>query len=167
MIKKVASLGLLVGAVTSVILVASLIPASSQQATTKTFTLCEKGNAGIVKEIDVGRHGFSAGDFQLNDSPVYKPSTGHRVATDVGKQTIVHRIGNHDAKVIIDATLITKAGKLTAYGPARFSRFRKGVKFAITGGTGTYRQADGVVRVTEGRCAGKAGIHLTFRLILE
>jgi hypothetical protein len=164
MIKKFATLGVTVSAVTSVILLASLVPASSQQATKKTFTVCERDNSGFSKDIDVGRNGFSAGDYNVASTPDYR--AGHRVGTDISKVTVVHRIGKQDAKVIIDATLILRGGKITAYGPARFSRFTKGVGFAVTGGTNRYRKARGVVHVKEGRCAGKSGIRLTFRVFI-
>jgi hypothetical protein len=164
MIKKLATLGVTVGAVTSVILLASLVPASSQQATKKTFTVCERDNSGFNKNIDVGRHGFSSGDYNVASTPDYR--AGHRVATDISKMTVVHRIGKHDAQIIIDATMILRNGKITAYGPARFSRFAKGVSFPVTGGTGHYRKARGTVRVVEGRCAGKSGIRLTFHVFI-
>jgi hypothetical protein len=164
MIKKLAALGVTVGAVTTAILLASLVPASSHGAITKRFTVCEKDNTGFVKSIDVGRHGFSAGDYALNSTPAYH--AGHRVGRDVGKQTVVRRIG-HDAQIIVDATMILGAGKISAYGPARFSRFANGVSFPVTGGTGIYRKAVGTVRVVNGSCVGKSGIRLTFRLALK
>ena len=164
MFKKFAALGATVGAVTAVILLVSLVPASSQQATKKTFTVCERDNSGFSKDIDVGRHGFSAGDYSVASTPDYR--AGHRVGTDISKMTVVHRIGKHDAKIIIDATLILRNGKITAYGPARFTRFTKGVTFPVTGGSGHYRKARGTVRVVEGGCAGKSGIRLTFRVFI-
>ncbi|MDP9235222.1 MAG: hypothetical protein M3P01_11835 [Actinomycetota bacterium] len=165
MIKKLAALGATVGAVTTAILLASLVPASSHGAITKRFTVCEKGNSGFVKNIDVGKHGFSAGDYQVNSTPAYH--AGHRVATDVGKQTVVRRIGKHDAQIIVDATMILHAGKVSAYGPARVSRFAKGVSFPVTGGTGLYRKAVGTARVEDGSCVGKPGIRLHFRLAIQ
>jgi hypothetical protein len=164
MIKKLAALGVTVGAVTTAILLASLVPASSHGAITKRFTVCEKDNTGFVKNIDVGSHGFSAGDYSVNSTPAYH--AGHRVGTDVGKQTVVRRIG-HDAKIIVDATMILHAGKVSAYGPARFSRFDRGVSFPVTGGTGLYRKAVGTVRVVNGGCGGKSGIRLHFRLAIH
>lgn len=167
MIKKLAPLGVAVGAVTAVVILTSLMPASSHQATrnfAKTqVVVCEKNNSGFIKNIDVGRHGFSAGDYAVNSTPAYH--AGHRVGTDVGKQTIVRRIGKGDARFIVDATMILRNGKISAYGPARYSRFGKGVSFAVTGGTGLYRKADGTVRVVNARCHGTNGIRLTFNLV--
>ncbi|HEX3325797.1 MAG TPA: hypothetical protein VHV50_02260 [Actinomycetota bacterium] len=165
MIKKFAALGATVAAVTSVIVLASLVPASSHGAITKRFTLCEQNNTGYSKSIDVGRHGFSAGDYALNSTPAYH--AGQRVGRDVGKQTIVRLIGKHDARFIVDATMILHAGKISAYGPARFSAFDKGVSFPVTGGTGLYRKAVGTVRVVNGHCVGKGGIRLSFRLAIK
>jgi hypothetical protein len=165
MLKKLAALGVTVGAVTTAILVASLVPASSHGAITKRFTVCEKDNSGFVRNIDVGTHGFSAGDYSVNSTPAYH--AGHRVGTDVGKQTVVRRVGKHDARIIVDATMVLGAGKVSAYGPARFSAFDNGVSFPVTGGTGIYRKAVGTVRVTTGRCRHKSGIRLNFRLALR
>ena len=165
MIKKFAALGVTVGAVTTAILLASLVPASSHGAIKKRFTVCEKNNTGFVKNIDVGRHGFSAGAYAVNSTPAYH--AGQRVGRDVGKQTIVRLIGKHDARFIVDATMILHAGKVSAYGPARFSQFDKGVSFPVTGGTGLYRKAVGTVRVENGSCVGKSGIRLHFRLAIH
>jgi hypothetical protein len=168
MIKKFAGLAAVVGAVTGMVLLASLLPASSHQATATgrakvRLVVCEKNNSGITKSIDVGKPGFSAGDYALNWTPAYH--AGKRVGTDVGRQTIVRQIGKNDAQFIVDATMILNGGKISAYGPARYSRFATGVSFPVTGGTGIYRRADGTVRVVSGRCRGRAGIRLTFRLV--
>jgi hypothetical protein len=168
MIKRVAAFGAIAATVTSVVILASLMPASSHQATARSFAkarvvVCEKNNSGFLKNIDVGRNGFSAGDYAVNATPAYH--AGVRVGTDIGRQMIVRRIGKNDAQFIVDATMILNGGKISAYGPARYSRFAKGVSFPVTGGTGIYRKADGTVRVVNARCRGKGGIRLTFNLV--
>ena len=165
--KRIRVFGSVAGIAASAIVLATLVPASSQQAATTTKRVCEVNNTGFSKFIDVGKHGFSAGDYQLSSTPVYDTATGKRVATDVVKITIVNRIGKRNARFILDATLVFKAGRVTAYGPGLFSNFRKGINFAVTGGTGAYRLADGTAFAKNGLCRGKPGVHITLNLTLQ
>lgn len=165
--KRLTFLGVIATVATCAVVFASLVPASSQQAATKTIAVCEVNNKGVNKNIDVGKHGFSAGDYSMFSLPGYSVASGKRMSTDVGRLTVVNLVGKNNGRFIVDATLTFKAGKVSTYGPGLFSNFRKGINFPVTGGTGAYRQADGTVTAKNGACRGKPGTRLTLDLTLQ
>jgi hypothetical protein len=140
-----------------------LIPAASQGTQTETFTLCEKNNKGFTKSVDEGKG--PSGDWEVSSYPMYNPSTGKRAGTDVGRFTFVRPLGQRNGIGIVDATVFLAKGKLTGYAAFKFSSFRKGAKFAVTGGTGRYRNATGSVTVQPAKCAGARGSRLVFNIV--
>jgi hypothetical protein len=160
MSKRVAALSVATALVGGVV-VGAVVPASSQQ--TEAFTLCDQNRTGYERNIDVGREDFSPGDLFLFTDKLQNPRTGKGAARLVGKATYV-KVRRRDALFIADITTIFPNGKISWYGSSWFESFRAGAKFVVTGGTGSYRGAQGSVIVENGRCRGKRGLRLTFNL---
>jgi hypothetical protein len=84
----------------------------------------------------------------------------------VGRLTAVKLLRKaKDALFIVDITTQLRRGKITFYGVGKFGGFRKGLKLAITGGTGSYNDARGAVTVKSGQCRGKRGTRYAFNLV--
>jgi hypothetical protein len=158
-------LGVVTSLIGSGVVIGAMVPAASQQPET-TFTLCDRNRGGYSKDIDVGKQGFSAGDYFVEVDTLRRPKSGAKVGRIVVKTTFVRVFRKQqDARFIVDFQATLPNGKITGYGSARFSSFQKGgSKFAITGGTGTYNEVRGGAIVRSGRCGGKAGVIITFNL---
>jgi hypothetical protein len=141
-----------------------MIPASSQED--GTITGCDHNRPGYTKNIDVGKKGLSPDDYEVFRDKLLDTQTGNGADRLVGRLTFAKNLPKaNDAIFIVDVTTQLRAGKITAYGSGRFRALRKGLKFAITGGTGDYNDARGAVLVKGGGCGGKEGTRLTFNLV--
>jgi hypothetical protein len=160
--RKAAAVALCAALFVTGLVAGGLVPAASQGAT--TLALCEKNGKGFEKGINEGRKGFSAGDWSVESTPLYNRSNGNKVGRDVSRFVLVKRLGKNNGLVIIDVTANVPGGKLTAYASTKFSAFRTGAPFAITGGTGKYAGASGVAKVRNGKCGGVNGIHIDITL---
>ena len=152
------------------LVVGGMVPAASQQAGRETFVLCEKNNAGFEKEIDADDDGeFSPGDFATSVLPLFDPETGKRHGRDVGTFTFLKPIGQRNGWFQFVVTAIFGEGKLTAVATGKFSQFgtKDGATFPITGGTGRYRNASGVVTAKNASCDGSRGTRITFNINLN
>jgi hypothetical protein len=163
--RRVVVLLVSAGLVASGIVAGLYVPAASQGTGADTFTLCSKAGAGYNRNINVGPRRFGPGDMSVAIEPLFNPRTGARVGRDVNHFTFVKPIGRQDGLAIVDVTVNLRGGKLTVYGAFRFSQFRRGAKFTITGGTGAYSNAGGSVTVTSGRCDGARGDRLRFNVV--
>ena len=145
--------------------VGTMVPAASQQSGRETLAVCEKDNSGYSKDIDADDDGdFSPGDYSTQVVPMFDPDTGRRLGRDVGVFTFIKPIGKRNGWFQFTATAIFGNGKLTAMVTGKFSQFdtKDGATFPITGGTGHYRNASGVVTAKAGRCDGSRGTRITF-----
>ena len=169
--RKLSVIGGVAALLTTALVVGILVPAASQQPTTQTIVVCdpdEGPNAGFSREIDVGKNGFSSGDYVVFTDKWYNPATGARRGRDAGRFTFIRPLGKRNGVFYIDATGIFKTGKIMVSGAATFAKIEgKGAKFAVTGGTGAYREAEGTLIAKSGRCRGNPGVLLTFRLIFD
>jgi hypothetical protein len=139
-------------ALVALMIVVVALPAGSQQPQQRgTITLFDPNKTNYEKVIDEGRKGFSAGDTILFVDAQFDPETCERVGTLVGRLVISKRLKQDNAWFVGDFTLKLADGKVVAEAAARFAEFAQtedGV-FAVTGGTGAYRDASGEVLLQE------------------
>lgn len=146
----------------------ALVPAASQDATTTTFTYCDKDKVSFDHVVNEGRKKFGPGDWAVFTAPQFSTTTGKKVARHFGRFTFVKPRGERDGHFIIDVTVVLPKGKVTVYGAARFSQEEgRGAKFAVTGGTGAYRNVRGALIAQRGKCRGARGTRLTYNLVLQ
>lgn len=148
--------------IAAVTLVIGLGPAASQQPQTETFTLCAQEKSGFDRFIDVGREGFSPGDYSVSVKPLFDPDTGAREGTSVSKFTFVRPLGKENGRGYVDGTYELQNGKVTFYSSFKFSD--ETVPFAVTGGNESYANVAGTVTDSPGRCLEKKGGILQFEI---
>lgn len=152
------------------LIVGGMVPAGSQQAGRESFTVCEKDRFGYSKDIDADDDGdFSAGDYSTEVNPWFDPQTGKRRGRSAGTFTFLKPIGNRNGWFQFVVTGFFGEGKLTAVASGKFSSFgtKDGATFPVTGGTGHYRNASGVVTAKAGSCDGSRGTRITFDVKLN
>ena len=158
--KKMRTLVALVAAVSAVVLVGGAAPVVSQQpAERQTITLFDSPPEEFDNFVNEGPRGLSSGDTILFVEKQLDPETCERAGRLVGRLQIVKRVGKQDAMYTGEFTMLLAGGKITAAGAARFTDFeRTDPIFAVTGGTGIYKDASGEVTIAEDqeRC-GKTG----------
>jgi hypothetical protein len=168
--KRLAYVGGTAAALAAVLIIAFLLPAASQpQGGSVILHLCSKDGKGrgYNKDIDVGKTGFSPGDYSLFTDKLYDRDTGEGYGHDIGRFTFVKATGPRDGQVLLDVTAVTPHGKLTLYGPGKFSQFQTGFRMAVTGGTGRYRNSSGGIVVKNGNCLGHRGTVITANVTLK
>jgi hypothetical protein len=160
-----------VAATLSAVLVAGfLVPAISQQSGGREeLNLClqEGRDVGYDVDVDVNEEDFGPGDYSLFTDKLYNKETKKPAGHDVGRFTVVKTVGQRDAEFILDVTAVTPNGKISLYGTGRFSGFEKGLRLAVTGGTGRYNNATGGAVVSGARCLGKRGTKIALDLTLN
>jgi hypothetical protein len=137
--------------VLSVIVAASLmgvlaVPATSQpQPERMTITLF--GNdTDYEKHVRGSGDPFAPGDWHVYVDRLLDPETCEVAAKIVGRFVFVKRIGKYNGWYINEFTVTRPDGKITAYGGGTYGDFAKSdAVFAVTGGTGAYRDASGDV----------------------
>ena len=165
--KKLTIVAAVAAALVAGLLAGGMVPAASQQAGREKFTVCEKNNKGFSKDIDADDSGdFSAGDYSTNVTPMFDPKTGKRHGRNVGTFTALKAIGERNGWFQFVVTVFFGEGKITAVVSGKFSSFgtKDGLTFPITGGTGHYRNASGVITVKNGSCDGSRGARITFNV---
>lgn len=168
MSKHTALLGAVGTLLTAAFLAASLVPAfSQQQGGTQTIVTCDKEKDGFSKDVDVGKKGFSPGDFAVFTEPLLNPDTGDRIGKLLGQFQFIRKTGRRNGFFRAEATAIFQAGRLNVTFGGKFSEFETGLVGSIDGGTGDYRQASGTVTIKEGTCAGDPGARATFEIVLQ
>ncbi len=141
---------------------AGSLSAASQQPGRETFSLCTQEQSGFDRMIDVGRKGFSPGDYSVGVKPLFDAATGARKGRLVSTFTFVQPIGKNGGRGYVEGTHELADGKITFYGSFSFSD--DDVAFAVTGGTGAYSGVRGTVTDSPGRCRGKKGGRMTYAL---
>lgn len=159
---KIGIVGALMAAAVVGMVLGGVIPAASQSSPNEKLTLCEKDSKGFEKEIDADGDGdFSPGDYTTFVNPLFDAKSGRRHGRDVGTFTFLKSTGGN-GWFKGNVTAIFGNGRISVDATGKFSGFRSGVSFPITGGTGHYRNASGIVVAEGGRCDGKSGTRITF-----
>ena len=129
------------------------LPAESQQSQERiTITLFDPDKTTWEKVIDQGRANMSPGDTILYVDAQLDPDTCERSGTVVGRLAISKLLKQNVAWFIGDFTIDLADGKVVAEAAAKFTEFdqKESGVFAVTGGTGAYRDASGEVLFQEG-----------------
>lgn len=147
---------------TGATLAIGLGPAASQQQAAESFVLCTQEKSGSDRFIDVGRKGFSPGDYSVSVKPLLDPETGERRGQSVSKFTFVRAIGKNNGRGFLDGTYELETGDIAFYGSFKFSD--ESVPFAITGGNGAYSNVGGTITDASGRCRGEPGGMMQFEV---
>jgi hypothetical protein len=129
---------------------AAVVAAKRDDARTLTVLEVQGKNQAFV---DVGAGGESPGDYFLFQNKLFTPDQSRQVGRDTGRCILGFRTISCDATVKIFGK-----GKIVVSG-ALFGQ--QDSTIAITGGTGTYRTADGVLTVND---LSNGNAVLTFRL---
>lgn len=109
-----------------------------------SFTL--RAHHGSESSLDLGAHGFSAGDQDLFTGPLTRK--GAAAGSFVGTCTTA-RVGQKTADQLCEFVLHLAHGQITASGTVRGGQAGPGTfVLAILGGTGRYRSAAGEIAVT-------------------
>lgn len=129
----------------------------------KQITLLEPAGEGVeswfnLADTDSGP-GADLGDILLERKPLVDPESAEPVGTAVTRVQLVD-IDAGDAAFIIDCTIQLENGDLVFYGAGLFSQLGTGATFAVTGGTGDFHRASGIVTIT----VGAAGAIIDFDL---
>lgn len=96
--------------------------------------------------VDVGKHGFSAGDNDVNSAQLVQG--GHSVGWETGS-CLTTFVGASRADQICHFVLALAGGQIVADGAVRGGSQGPGTfTLAIVGGTGSYRTARGQIQVT-------------------
>ena len=144
----------LAAAIIAAVLITS--PGQASHGTKLTLT----GKTLATEQIDVGKPGPSRGDMNVITEDVYRH--GKRVGTsDIACTVVRIQPPKSFAAQCLNTTTLP-GGQITAQGVVTSDQIEQ-VPFdhAITGGTGAYESAGGVLRVDE---AGDGPATLTFRL---
>ncbi len=104
-----------------------------------SLTVVERAVSDTV--IDLGATGDSLGDVLMFGNPIYDATNTTKIGRDEGSCART----NPGAAWECSYTTILKGGSLTVQGP--FYDDLRDSFFAITGGTGTYRNARGQMRL--------------------
>lgn len=99
-------------------------------------------------ELDLGETGFGLGDRFVFSEDLYK--RGKRVGSDHG-ECVLTRMQGQDGTFQCNVTAVFRKGQLTIQGAFSFSEEEEQQPFvlAVTGGTGAFKGASGVVVVDE------------------
>src|SRR5918992_2349640 len=158
MAKRLAAVMAAVGSVA--LAVSLLAPAGADTNYSQvSFTVRERAADDVDKTIDVGPNGFSYGDyFVIGPDPLFNASLSTRVGTSNG-DCLVTVIRQQSPLLECDVTFTVRGSHITVEGPFDFRQER--ATLAVTGGTGRYRTAHGVVHVSSTR----AGLRFAFDLL--
>ena len=162
--RRLASLMAAVVATSAVVLLGTVGPVGSQlPGERQTITLFDPRATEYERNFNEGKKGVSPGDVSLFIEKQLDPDTCEKAGQVVGRIQIVKLVGQENAIFTGDFTVTLDGGKITAAGAAKFSEFG-GLDplFAVTGGTGIYKDASGEVSFQEGvELCGKKGELIT------
>ncbi len=161
--------GRLLGLITAagVVTAAVITPTLSQAAGSagQRIRVFADEQVGFEKFVDVDQSGGpSAGDLDLEQYPIISPDTGERVGTGINDIVVVRLLAKGDLIGLVDGTLILPGGRIMLAGSSRVSAFERGARFAVVGGTGSFRNAQGTALVKNGKLNGHSGQYLTIEL---
>jgi hypothetical protein len=156
-----------VGAVVVLLLAVASITGASASSSSPNSTAREDDNVEVIsvtsvetqsKFLDLGERGDSLGDQFVFSGNLFR--RGEKVGTDGGVATIVRLQPRVLATLQFVATAVLPGGQITVQGLVTFTDGPSTYRLAITGGTGRYRTADGVLIVEE----RETDARLTFRI---
>jgi hypothetical protein len=137
------------------VLIAWLAPASLAQ--TQIQVLDHEGP--YEKTIDIGKPGFSPGDTILGTHPLFDAADPSTVVGRDFERIQVLRIvaGGEDFDFVYDTTIRLDDGDIVAYGEGRISSVFApgGASVPVTGGTGAYAGAAGVLSIAATETEGE------------
>jgi hypothetical protein len=151
------------------LVVSMIVPAVADNGGERvTLRLAEKAadDEQFDTEIDVGKKGFSPGDYiVLGNEPVYNRALTKKVGTVSGDVLFVSVSEQDQSAVIeVDISFNLKGGLITVEGPIDFSQDADPIQtLAVTGGTGAYKTAHGELHID---ISGEEGFLFTFKLFL-
>jgi hypothetical protein len=162
MAKRLAVLAAALGVLGLV--VSMIVPAVADNGEDRvTLRLAEKAadDERFFTFIDVGKEGESVGDYLvLKGDPIYNQSRTKKVGVVRGDCLVVEELRSE-----CDTTFDLEGGLITTEGPIDFGEQSDLVQeHAVTGGTGAYKTAHGVVRLDFSE--PQKGLLFTFKLIL-
>lgn len=166
--RTVLRLGGVMAAVMTLIVLA--LPALARD---KDFAVFEPDDERLLQTyVDLGDEGWSIGDTVLEHGTVLDPDSGDEIGELITRVQIVEVIEPPssdedlgDFLFILDCTVQLDTGAITFYGAARWQDFfADGLEFALTGGTGAYAKARGVVTITTRQQDGLEGALIAFDL---
>jgi hypothetical protein len=127
---------------------AAAAPYAMASATTSATHFTVYAHAGTDRSIDVGRSGFSAGDYEVDSGRL--GMGGQTVGYHDGDCVTV-RVGASSADQLCTFTLHLRRGQLVASGVVRSGQQGPGTfALPITGGTGRFAGAGGTLTITAG-----------------
>jgi hypothetical protein len=118
-----------------------------------------------TKMIDLAPKGFGPGDSILEHHPLRDPDTGRQAGRAVTHVRIVRTLGKENFLGIVDCTIELPKGDLVFYGAFRASELARGVALPVTGGTGGYLGARGIVTARSAKLGGRPGTELSFDVV--
>ena len=148
---RVKALIVLVAAMSAVVLVGTAMPVVSQQpAERQTLTFFDPNKTNFERFINEGKRGISPGDTILFVDAQFDTETCEKAGQLIGNLQIIKNVGTENAIFDGGFTLILGDGKIVAGGASKFSDFAGDAPvFAVTGGTGAYRDVSGEISITE------------------
>jgi hypothetical protein len=120
---------------------------SNQRYQSVRFTVWDRSSDDerFNAEVNVGGRGFTPGDYiVLQGDPVFNNSFTRRLGSVRGDCLLI-RAGRRSASFECDVTFSLGAGRITVEGPLTFAGPVSNANFAVTGGTGRYRAAHGIL----------------------
>jgi hypothetical protein len=170
--RKFRTTARILGVVAAAALGLAMLPASPAGGATSRLKVCDQNHPGYTAEVDTdGDDDFTPGDVELFQDKLLDPRTGRKAGRDVGRFTLVRRFGEEhseefDGLLLVDAMFFFPTGKISVYGSFKFSDFgqERGINLPITGGTGRYEGATGVLNVQQHGCDGKSGSVFRFHI---
>ncbi|MDQ3963889.1 MAG: hypothetical protein M3277_08275 [Actinomycetota bacterium] len=144
--KRIISVSISAATVGMLLAILSVVPASSQVSRTELHVY-ETEN-GLSKFLDLGKTGFSSGDKQLENLPVFDQTTDDKLGRTVTEITFVRGPADNPL-IFIDCEVQFDDGSAIVFaGAGRFAEVVEGLTLAVTGGTGTYMDASGTITIT-------------------
>jgi hypothetical protein len=82
---------------------------------------------------------------------LYEPTSNDRVGHNAAQLTLIRRVGKKGFQCVVPrrSHLSAGGGKIEAAGFSTFRKLRQGAAFTVTGGTGAYEGARGMLTVRE------------------
>jgi hypothetical protein len=140
------------------VIIGMVVPAAPQPAREKIHVVTPYAKFGGSRDVDVGKHGPSVGDYGITRAPAFKVGTTKPVGWDRDECVLILvKAQVYDCH----GTFKLPRGRITFEGVASFKKGRG--THAITGGTGAYRNAGGALKVYGTRRA----LHHVFFLTLN
>jgi hypothetical protein len=136
-------LGVAAATVALLALVISMImpAAADKRYDRRVLHLAVGADVGGETFIDVGDEGEGVGDYVIINHPMFNRALTKEVGTVRADCLLVE-----ETKCEVDATFDLRGGLITVEGPLDFTAETD--EFAVTGGTGAYKTAHGVLVVT-------------------